>query len=495
VRILLVIGIVGRMLRLFSLAFLAPFILAVVQGDWWDVVYFAGSGVATVMFGYLFALVFNLHALDKVSLYRAEALGVVAFTWVALALFGAMPYIFSGLSFVDALFESMSGFTTTGATILADFNHTDSFFLWRSMTQWFGGLGVIALFVIILPRLGIAGRQLFFAEASGAPGEAVSPSFRSASSRLWILYTGLTLLLIVLLAFAGMPVFDSVCNGLTTLSAGGFSPSATSIYGYQLPAAEWILSAFMLISGTSFPLLYLTFTRRPTALFRDTEFRFYAFFAIGGGLAIAAVLLAYTDWNGADVTVEHALRAGIFQATSVISSTGFASENYDLWVPSGKVLIIGLMIIGGCAGSAAGGPKAIRHLLVGRHVMRELMRTLHPRAIIAIRYKGKSVSDSVMNSIFLLVVLYIGSYFFFGLVLTLMGEDLVTAFSASIAAVGNVGPAFGEAGPMGSFAGFSDPAKLVMTVGMWIGRLEIVTVLALLHWHVWRNLRLRKIRA
>lgn len=310
---------------------------------------------------------------------RAEALAVVAGTWLAIAMVGALPYAFSGLSLVDALFESMSGFTTTGATILTDFrDHGRAFYLWRAMTQWFGGLGVIALFVVVLPRLGIAGRQLFFAEASRAPAEAVSPSAQMSARRLWVLYVVLTIVLVVCLFLAGMDLYDSIVHALSTLSAGGFSPNGKSIAGYENASLEWILALFMVLSGTSFTLQYKAFTGRPLVMARDGEFRFYALIILTT-TAILAVILAGGIPNLDDV------RRSLFQVTSLISSTGFASEDYNLWNDKARAVLILTMVIGGCAASACGGPKIVRWLLVFKHIAREIRRTLHPRAVIALR--------------------------------------------------------------------------------------------------------------
>lgn len=487
-RVLVVLAIIGQFLRFFSLAFLAPTLVALVEGEWWAAGQFAGSMAITLVFG---QLVSRAYTKDMQIFRRAEALAVVAGTWAFLGVFGALPYIFEGLTFVDALFESISGFTTTGATILVDFGaHGDAFYLWRSMTQWFGGLGVIALAVVVLPRLKIAGRQLFFAEASGAPGEAVSPKIRHAAMRLWLLYASLTVLLSILLWMAGMDVFNAICHALTTLSAGGFSPNPSSIAGFDSANIEWILIVFMVLSGTSFPLLWLVLARRPLAFFRDEEFMVYAAITAVAGFVIAALL-----WRDTPADWSEAIRTGLFQSASVISSTGFASTDYNLWGDGARVMIVLVMLVGGCAGSAAGGPKVIRHLFVFKHIRRELRRVLHPRAVMPIKYKKQPVDDGVMRAVFTLVFLYFGTYLAVGVFLTLMGHDMTTAFSASLATVGNVGPAFGEAGPMGNFAGFSDISKLVMTFGMWIGRLEIVTVFALFHRGIWKNLHLKSFSA
>ena len=480
-RLLLVFGVVGQLLRVFSAAFVPPLLLALLDRQWWSAAYFAVALLASLLAGSVAS-----KGLPKKPVFRrSEALAVVAFTWLSIAAFAAIPYLFSGLAPVDALFESMSGLTTTGATVLTDFTqYSRSFFLWRAMTQWFGGLGVIALFVVVLPRLGIAGRQLFFAEASGAPSEAVSPKVRHGAQRLWILYSLLTALLAGLLMGAGFPVYEAILHSLTTMPAGGFSPHGSSIAGYANPTAEWVLVAFMVLAGTSFPLQYKVFTGRLLGFFRDGEFMFYLGFMGFGALGVAFVLAGgLPDLNQ--------LRLGAFQAASLISSTGFANTDYDAWPDAAKALLVVVMVVGGCAGSAAGGQKSVRLLLVAKHAVREITRVLHPRAVLPLRYKRHPIPDDIMRAVFLLVGLFMLGYFAVGTLLVLLGADLVTGYSAALACLGNIGPAFGPAGPMGSYAAFPVSSKLVLIAAMWAGRLEIVTVLALLHRDVWRNIRLR----
>ena len=481
-RVSLVFGVVGHLLRPFALAYLLPCGMAAMDGQLDSALRFLAVGVLMLVVAWGMAL-----GLQRgINLYRAEALGVVGLTWFLNAVFGALPYVLYGLHPVDALFESMSGFTTTGATVLVDFALYDrAFFLWRSLTQWFGGLGIIALFVVVLPRLGIAGRQLFFAEASGAPSEAVSPQARHSARRLWMVYTGATVLVTLLLMLvSGFGWYDAVNHALTTMSAGGFSPNPQSIAGYRNPSAEWILSVFMLLSGTSFALQYRVITGRPLGFFRDGEFLMYAGTMLAIALGIALVL------SGGVPTVE-ALRVGAFQASSLMSSTGYASTDYNLWADPARALLVLAMLVGGCAGSAAGGPKVVRLLLVFKHVMREIVVTLHPRAVLSIRYNGRAVNRDIMRAVFTLAVLYMLGHFMVGGLLVMLGSDLLLGFSAALACLSNIGPAFGDAGPMGSFSGFSYAAKVVLTVTMWVGRLEIVTVLALLHPEVLRSLTWR----
>ena len=484
-RLRLVSAVIGQLLRLFCVSFVPPLLLAVWDADWWLALGFAGAGAAGAASGTLMGWAYTPPRL----FHRAEAMAVVAGAWLVVAAFAGVPYLFAGLGWADALFESMSGLTTTGATILADFSpHGRSFFLWRAMTQWFGGLGVIALFVVILPRIGIAGRQLFFAESSSAPGEDVSPKIHQGASQLWLLYVALTALCGLGLFASGMGGFDSLVHALTTLSAGGFSPSGTSIAGFANPAVEWTLVPFMFLAGASFPLQVRVITGvSPRRLVHDQEFVFYTAIAAGATLVLGAMLAGGVP--GLD-----ALRAASFQVTSLMSSTGFASTDYNLWSGSAKMVLLFAMVVGGCAGSAAGGPKAVRHLLVARHLVREVRQTLHPRAVLPLRYNGRAVSHPVMRAVFALAVLYVGGYFVVGVLLVWMGLPMVAAFTAALACLGNIGPGFDAVGPMGSFAGLTVGAKLLLTGAMWVGRLEILTVVALLHPDVWRSIRLGRPR-
>lgn len=479
-RLRLVLAIIGRLTGLFSAALLVPALLALYDRE----PEVAGHFVVSAVLGAVFGVVTSLGYTPPRLLHRAEAMGIVSGTWLVVASLAAIPYLFAGLSVPDALFESMSGLTTTGATILTDFSaYGRAFFLWRAMTQWFGGLGVIALFVVVLPRLGIAGRQLFFAESSSAPGEGVSPQIRDSASRLWVLYVVLTLICAVLLRVAGLDAYESLVHAFTTLAAGGFSPNGSSVAGYENAAVEWILVPFMFLAGASFPLQYRVFTgKEPLGFFRDEEFVFYTAVTVGGGLLVAGMLAG-------GLPGEEQVRLGLFQSASLISSTGFASTDYNLWTDAAKQVLLLVMIVGGCAGSAAGGPKAIRHLLVGRHILREIKQVIHPRAVLPLKYKGQGIPDQVMRAVFTLAVIYVGGYFVVGVLLVWLGSEPVTAFTASLACLGNIGPGYNEVGPMGNFAGLSSSAKMLLFGAMWVGRLEILSVIALLHPHVWRALR------
>jgi trk/ktr system potassium uptake protein len=501
-RIRVVLGVVGNMLRLFAPAFLAPLLMALRDGLFDKHWQWAPDGdelLETMRFLLAMGVTFLVGTAlarkpeGRMVFRRSEALAVVAFTWALVAAAAALPYFFDGVAPVDAYFEAVSGLTTTGATILSDWDRSRAFFLWRAMTQWFGGIGVIALFVVVLPRLGIAGRQIFFAEASTAPSEAVSPSVRQSARKLWGFYIALTLLLVFLLIGAGFNVYEAFVHSFTTLSAGGFSPNPESIFGYHNDAVVWVMTPFMFLAGSSYPLMWRAFSHKPSVLLRDGELRLYTGVAMTSMLALAAVLA------GGIPTLDH-IRDSAFQIASLISSAGFASVDYDLWSPAAKAILVVVMILGGCAGSAAGGAKEVRFLLVFKFIKRELTRVLHPSAVLPIRHGGESVPNRVMWAIFLLVLLYFLGYGAVATAVALLENGQPTgtldvSFAAAVACLSNVGPAFGPAGPMGSYADFRPVTKVLLTLTMLIGRLEIVTALALLHPHVWKKLSWSGVRA
>ncbi|MCY4600652.1 MAG: TrkH family potassium uptake protein [Acidobacteria bacterium] len=481
-RIFVVIHVVGRILRVIGALFLAPIGIAVAYGETGAVAGFVVGSLVTSLAGQIMVVAGREPVED---LRRIEALAVVSGAWLLVALCGAIPYLWAGLAVIDAFFESMSGFTTTGATVLVDFRQLDrATMFWRALTQWLGGMGVITLFVAVLPRLAFGVRQLFFTEAPGPTAKTLTPHVRETAAFLWRLYAGLTAAELVALTAAGMPLFDAACHALTTLAAGGFSPHPLSVMGYQSPAVEWIICLFMFLAGANFALQYRALLGRPGALLRDEEFRAYAGVVLG-----AAALLGAALWlSGA----ADAVRPALFQTLSVLTTTGYASVDFALWTGPAQAVLLALMFIGGCAGSAAGGPKVLRHLLVGRYSLQELRRTLHPRAVLPVKLGRTVVSDAIMRGVLVFLIFYVLVFAVTAAVVIGLGADIVTGVTASAATLGNIGPGLGGVGPLASYAGLHPASKLLLTATMWIGRLEIVAVLALLRWEVWRHARWRR---
>jgi trk system potassium uptake protein TrkH len=482
-RFSLVVHVTGIVVRVFGLMFLAPLALALADGDYRDAWGFILSLALTVAVGHLMRGAGGASAEDAVeSMRRVEGLAVVSAAWLLIALFAGIPYLWNGLGLIDSTFESMSGLTTTGATILRDFSqYGRSVFFWRSLTNWLGGMGVIALFVAILPRLAIGGRELFFAEASGPDDEKVAPQIRRTASLLWRLYAVLTILQIIALVMTGMPLFDSVCNTFGTIAAAGFSPHPLSIAGYQNPAAEWVIIVFMFLGGANFALQYRALARRDWRIFAgDEELRAYA-----GVVAIATIVLVIairTTAGSGDL-----FRTALFQVLSILTTTGFASVDFNLWSDQAKAVLLGLMFVGGCAGSASGGPKVVRHVLLARYTMQELRRTLHPRAILPVKLGGRVVPVPIMQGVIVFFLFYMLTFALCAAIVILLGADIVTGISAAAATLGNVGPGFNLVGPMANFADLPPVSRIVLTLAMWIGRLEVITVLVILRPEAWRG--------
>jgi trk system potassium uptake protein TrkH len=479
-RLSLIVYVVGLIVRVFGLMFLAPLAVALIYGEYFDAIGFAVATLITTSTGHLMRRAGGDVAEDAIEgMRRAEGLAAVSSAWLVIAWFAGLPYLWNGLGQVDAMFESMSGLTTTGASVFRDFSiYGRSIFFWRSLTNWLGGMGVIALFVAILPRLAIGGRELFFAEASGPEAEKVAPQIRRTAALLWRLYAVLTLLQIVALLFTGMPLFDSICNTFGTIAAAGFSPHPLSIAGYQNPAAEWVIIVFMFLAGANFALQYRALAMNDLRIFTDDEeLRAYA-----GVVAVATIVLAVFIWDSGTDT----LRTSLFQVLSIITTTGFASVDFQFWNDQAKAVLLGLMFIGGCAGSAAGGPKVIRHLLLARFTLHELRRALHPRAILPVKFNGRVVPASVMQGVIVFFLFYMLTFALCSAIVILLGADIVTGISATAATLGNVGPGFNQVGPMANFADLHPISRVVLIFAMWIGRLEVIPVLVILRPEAWR---------
>ena len=501
-RILLVAHTIGVVLRYFVLIMVLPLVVDWIYGGWWESLGFVIAGVSAALVGEGLR---RMHP-KGVQLIRVEGLAVVALVWLVVASFGSIPYLWNGLGLVDSLFESMSGFTTTGATILTDFSrYSRGLFFWRGMTQWLGGMGVLALFIAILPALAVAGRQLFFAEAPGPSEERLTPRIRNTAIALWSIYAGLTLAEVIALKIAGMPLFDAVCNSFTTLAAGGFSPNPYSIGGYHNPAVEWVIVFFMFLAGANYSLQYLAIRGRRSKLFKDEEFRVYTVVVLGFSALMLIALYLFSQnpsasYLEADTTTQplagaspfDLLRYSFFQVLTVITTTGYATDDFNLWSDQARMLMLMLMFVGGCAGSAAGGPKIVRLWLLAKQAFRELLRALHPRVVKPLRLGNRIVPPEIMRSITAFLFLYIMIFILSVIVLTSLGTDMITGITASIATLGNIGPGFGAVAPMTNYAHLPIVAKLVLFLNMWIGRLEVMTVLILLQPAVWRTARLKE---
>ena len=430
---------------------------------------------------------------------KREGYVIVTFGWIIMALIGTLPYILSGAipNFINAFFETMSGYTTTGATILQDIEAVPKGILfWRSITQWIGGMGIIVLAVAILPLLGIGGMQLFAAEMPGpSGGEKLHPRISDTAKRLWLIYVGFTVAETILLKTAGMSLFDAVNHSLTTISTGGFSTkNASMAFWNDRPIIQYIVTAFMFLSGMNFVLSYFGFKRQFRKIFEDEEFRWYS--VLVGLFTLIAVLAIYFEADlrattiGQDVdfsAMEGVIRHVLFQVVSIITTTGFISADYTVWTPFLTLLFFSMMFVGASGGSTSGGIKVMHHLIMIKNSILDFKRSLHPNAILPVRYNNKAIPRNVVSNILSFFVLYMLAFIVGSLVFSWSGLDFVSALGASASTLGNVGPAFGEVGPINNYYNLSGVAKLWASFLMLIGRLELFTVLILLTPFFWRN--------
>lgn len=416
-----------------------------------------------------------------------EGFATVGLSWFIFSLFGALPYLLTGeiSSITDAVFETASGFTTTGASILPDpsvLSHGISF--WRGLTQWLGGMGVIVLGVAILPLLGTGGMQLAKAESPGPTPDRLTPRFQETAKRLWIVYAAITLIEIGFLWAGDMDGFQAVIHSFTTMSTGGFGTEATSIAGFSV-YTQWVITFFMFVAGVSFALHFRAFSN-PGSYWRNSEFRLYLLITV-----VAVVIVAGGLWQ--DHTPSQAIRDAAFNTISLTTTTGFASADFGLWRPALQIMVVGLMFLGGMAGSTAGGIKTFRLGVLGKAAFADLRRLVHPRAIFVTRFGGQTVTEPVVEAV--------QSYFLFYMFLFMSGTfvlafidanlaeglDLVTATSAVAASIGNIGPGLGQVGPAANYAGLPDLAKWMLSSLMIVGRLEIFPVLVLFTKDLWRR--------
>jgi len=469
-RVRLTLHIIGSFLKYFALAYIIPLIIALYYGEDWRI--FLYSLLITLTTGLLLEFGFRTSKVIE----RAEGFTIVAFTWLLIPLLGTLPYVFLGLGFLDAFFETMSGFTTTGATILKVVEELPkSAILWRCLTQWLGGMGVILLFISILPRLGVGGSQLFDREFPGPLPERLRPRFRTTARLLWAIYVGLTVAQIALLYFlARVKLFDSICISFSTIPTGGFTPTTGSIGIYANPLAEYIIMVFMFLAGMSF-IMHYQILRGNWKAIKGEEFRLYVII-----LAAATFLLVLAQGFSS-------YREVMFQAISIMSTTGFVTADFASWHSGARILLLTLMFIGACGGSTGGAIKVVRVLALIKHTRVMMRKAIFPKAVIPMKLNQKPLSEGIIRDIISFLFLYILVAIAASVVLCFLGLNLETAISAVAATLGNVGPGLGGVGPISNYAGLPGPAKFILIICMWLGRLELFTVIMIFSPRFWRT--------
>jgi len=419
------------------------------------------------------------------NLYKRDGYLIVTLGWLSMSLAGTLPYILSGAipNFTNAFFETLSGFTTTGASILNDIESVPRGVLfWRSLTQWMGGMGIIVLAVAILPILGIGGMQLFVAEAPGLKPDKLQPRITATARRLWIIYVGLTLAECLLLWLGGMSLYDALNHSLTTMATGGFSTRNQSVAYFDSAYLQYVIILFMFLAGTNFTLTYFGFKGNFRKVWENEEFRVYSI----GLLTIGAIVTIGLSVNSPG-DLEGTFRDALFQVVSIVTTTGFVSADYTLWGTAISVLFFSLMFVGASAGSTAGGVKIVRHLLLIKNGALELKRQLHPAGVIPVRLNGKAVSQDITFNVLAFIMIYFTIYVVSTFVMGLIGVDFMTALGSVATSLGNIGPGFGSVGPVDNFAHLPSSGKWFLSFLMLLGRLELFTVLILITPYYWRK--------
>ncbi|BAE83543.1 hypothetical protein DSY1754 [Desulfitobacterium hafniense Y51] len=475
-----ILGLLGKLLVIYAGAMCIPLTLAVVLGEW-SVYSFLLSIIIIGIPGFFLMRRFKL---TEMKFGVREAFAAVTGAWLLASFTGALPYWFADVvpTYIDALFETVSGLTTTGASVISDVEALpQSILLWRSLTHWVGGLGIIVLFIVLLPKTGMGSVLLFNAEVPGPTNDRVMPRIRDTAAALWKIYLIFTAICAVLLWMAGMSFLDALNHAFATIATGGFSTKNTSIMYYNSLTIEMIVAFFMIFSGANF-VIYLTVWRKKTMkAFRNTELMVYLLIIIAATLLIAGSL-----WSNAGNSPGYAFRHALFQVASIMTTTGYASVDFDQWPSMTKIILFLLMFIGGSAGSTSGGMKVSRIILLVKATWAELKRGIHPRVVSSIKLDDKVIDTENLSRVGIFFFLYIVTFTGASIIVAAStGLSPFEAMSAVAATLGNVGPGFGTVGPTTTFAGISLLGKIVLTVCMLLGRLEFFTLLIIFRPEFW----------
>jgi trk system potassium uptake protein len=468
-----VLRVFGALLMLESAAMVLALLVSFIYSEHHSFSMFLSVGI-TFFSGFILHAAFRN---EEISIGRREGYIIVTGSWVLFSLFGTLPFMLTDSipSFTDAFFETISGFTTTGASILSDIEALPhSVLFWRSITQWMGGMGIIVLSLAIIGEIKIGNFQLFAAEVPGVTKDKLHPKVKGTATRLWAIYVTFTVAETILLVIGGMSLFDAVCHSFTTMATGGYSTKNASIAAFDSPYIHGVITVFMFLAGVNFALAYFAIKGNFRKILNNDEFRFYTAICITMSLIVSLVLLFKNGYPTLDSFIE-----GSFQVVSIITTTGYATADYELWGSFLLMVIFILMFTGGSTGSTGGGIKMLRLLILTRNSRQELHRLLHPNAVIPVRINGKAIQPSLINNVLAFVVLY---FLITGIsiaIISLMGYDIQTSFGAVAASLGNIGPGIGDVGPTDNYAHFPAIGKWFLSFLMLIGRLELFTVLIL----------------
>lgn len=475
-------NLLGYLLLLNGIFMLAclPFSMYYNEGDHQAIL---GSALITLASGALLVAITRNPKSKELS--KKDGYLIVTLGWLIISFFGTLPYLLSGTipNIADAFFETVSGYSTTGATILYDIESVHKGILfWRSLTQWIGGMGIIVLTIAVLPLLGIGGMQLFVAEAPGISPDKLQPRIKETAKRLWLIYIGLTAIETLLLWAGEMDFYDAINHAFTTTATGGFSTKNASIAYFSSPFTHYVIILFMFLGGTNFTIIYLAFHGEFEKAIKNEEFRFYAGFCLAIGLTVAIGILFISN-----SPVEKAIRNGLFQVVSITTTTGYVTADYTAWSPFITVIFFILMFIGGCAGSTSGGVKIVRHVVLMKNSILEFKRQIHPTAVLPVRLNKKAVDQDITFTVLAFIMIYISIFALGSIIVSMMGVDFETALGSVAATLGNVGPGIASVGPSSNYAHLPDLVKWFLSGLMLLGRLELFTVLILFTPYFWRR--------
>ncbi len=480
VRIVLLV--LGLLLLVEAVFMLITAGVSAIYGEY-DLPYFLWSALICVSTG---GVLFGANMKVPRSIGKREGYVIVTMVWIVFSFFGLLPFWLSKAipSFTDAFFETMSGFTTTGSSILEDIEALPHGILfWRSIIQWLGGMGIIVLSLAILPVLGVGGMQLFVAEVPGPVPDKLHPRIADTAKRLWGIYVVYTIVETILLWVGGMTFFDAICHSFTTMATGGYSTKQASVAYFDSAFIQYVIIIFMFVAGVNFTLSYSAFNGKFMRIIKDEEFKYYTGFVLITTLLVAIVLYV----SGGDSSIEKSFRDALFQVVSLITTTGYATADYLVWVPTLAIVMFMLMFVGGSAGSTGGGIKVMRIVILLKNAYYELRRLIHPNAVIPVRYNSKAVSSTVVTNVLAFIVIYMLIVGISMIIMSIMGYNLDTSIGAVATCIGNIGPGLGEVGPAANFAHIPDFGKWFLSFLMLIGRLEIFTVVLLFSPYFWRN--------
>lgn len=479
----LVINILGTIAKNIGVLFIFPILCAVFLKEYSEIMPFLITGIIAIIFGTLFSLK-KVEQKEIDSIKKSESLTVVLFSWIVFSIICAIPYLFYGMDVTNAFFESMSGVTTTGASILVDYSiYPKTLFFFRSLTHWFGGMGIVVLFIAVLPRISVAGRQMFYAEAPAPTEDKPTPRIRYTASWLWGIYLTLTFAEIIILKLLGLNYFDSIVTSLSTISTGGFSHLPNSILGYNSNSVSICVLIFTFVAGINYILIYRSLKQKKlTPIFKSEEFRWYLGITLLLGLFLTLSLIFNSNYE-----FKKAILNSYFTIVTIITSTGFALDNYINWDIVSKAVLFLAFFIGGCATSTSGGIKIIRWIFIGKYLKRELNKIIHPQGVYPIKLEGSAVNQDIITQMVAFIIFYVAIFALGAFIIVLIEKNSIVAITSSATAIGNIGPAYGALGPMDSFNILQNSTKWILIFLMLIGRLEIIPFLAILNKDLWKD--------